>query len=55
VQGNRVNLLPSTKNQLKKARKAKRLQEARDKLETDRQKRLRSIRAQVMQRLSEDL
>jgi hypothetical protein len=53
-QQNRVNPLPTTKAQLKKARKAKNLQEARDKLETDRQERLRQIRIQVIKRIAKD-
>jgi hypothetical protein len=54
VQRNRVNPLPATKTQLKKARKARCLQEARTKLETDSQERLRQIRVQVIERLSKD-
>jgi hypothetical protein len=53
-QQNRVNPLPTTKAQLKKARKAKNLQNPRDKLETDRQERLRQIRIQVIKRLAKD-
>jgi hypothetical protein len=44
-QRNRVNPLPQTKAQLKKARKTKRLQEARDKVERERQERLRQVRS----------
>jgi hypothetical protein len=52
VQSNRVNALPTTKTQLKKARKAERLQEARDKSEIERQERLRNIRTQVIEQLT---
>jgi hypothetical protein len=54
AQQGRVNPLPMTKAQLKKARKAKNLQDARNKLETDRQERLRQIRIQVIKRLAKD-
>jgi hypothetical protein len=50
----RVNPLPTTKTQLKKARKVKRLQEARDKAERERQERLRQLRDQVIEKLSRD-
>jgi hypothetical protein len=49
VQGNRVNPLSTTKNQLKKAWKAKRPQEAKDKQESDRQERLQKIRVQLIE------
>jgi len=52
-QQNQVNPLPQTKTQLKKARKVKRLQEARNKAERDRQLRLQEIRAEVIRTLSE--
>jgi hypothetical protein len=51
---NRVNPLPQTKAQLKKARKTKRLQEARDKVERERQERLRQLRDQVIEKLTRD-
>jgi hypothetical protein len=51
---NRVNPLPQTKAQLKKARKTKRLQEARDKVEEGRQERLRQLRDQVIGKLTRD-
>jgi hypothetical protein len=51
---NRVNPLPQTKAQLKKARKTKRLQEARDKIERERQERLRQLRDQVIEKLTRD-
>jgi len=54
VRRNRVNPLPATKIKLKTASKARRLQETRDKLETDHQERLRQIRVQVIERLCKD-
>jgi hypothetical protein len=54
VQRNRVHPFPTTKTQLKKSRKAKCLQEARDKQEPDRQARLKEIRVQVINRLTRD-
>jgi hypothetical protein len=51
---NRVNPLPSTKTRLKKARKAKRLLDARNKQEADRRKRLRESRIQVLERLTKE-
>jgi len=54
VQRNRVNPLPTTKTQLKQSRKAKCLQEARDKQEADRQARLKEIPVQVINRLTRD-
>jgi hypothetical protein len=53
-QCNRVNPLPQTKNQLKKARKIKRLQKARTKEEAERNKRLQEIRATVIQYLNKE-
>jgi hypothetical protein len=47
-QHNRVNPLPQTKIQLKKARKVKRLQEANKKKEVERNLRLQEIRAEVI-------
>jgi hypothetical protein len=49
-----VNPLPQTKNQLKKARKIKRLQKARTKEEAERNERLQEIRAMVIQYLSKE-
>jgi hypothetical protein len=54
LQYSRVNPLPSTKAQLKKARKTKRLQEARDKAERERQERLRQLGDQVIEKLTRD-
>jgi hypothetical protein len=51
---NRINPLPQTKAQLKKARKTKRLQEARDKVERERQERIRQLRDQVIEKLTSD-
>jgi hypothetical protein len=51
-QRNRVNLLPQTKAQLKKARKIKCLQEAGKKREAEWNQRLQEIRATVIQNLS---
>jgi hypothetical protein len=48
LQRNRVNPLPQTKTQLKKARKIKRLQEAKSKQEAERKERLQEIRSQVL-------
>jgi len=47
-QRNRVNSLPQSKNQLKKARKVKCLQEEKRKNEVERNKRLQKIREQVI-------
>jgi hypothetical protein len=52
VQQGKVNPLPTTKTQLKKARKIKRLQEEQGKREKERNKRLREIRASVIRNLS---
>jgi hypothetical protein len=52
VRRNRVNPLPTTKNQLKKARKVKRLQEAKNKAETLRNQRLQEIRSEIIKHLS---
>ena len=54
AKNNRINPLPRTKAQLKKARKTKRLQEARDRVERDRQERLRQLRDQVIEKLTKD-
>jgi hypothetical protein len=54
IQFNRVNPLPSTKNQLKKARKVKRLQDAKRKEEVERSQRLQKIRATVIENLSKE-
>jgi len=51
-QGNRVNPLPETKRHLKKARKVKRLQEARNTEEALRNQGLKEIRKQVIDSLS---
>jgi hypothetical protein len=48
VYRNRVNPLPTTKIQLKKARKVKRLQEENRKKEVERDQRLQEIRAEVI-------
>jgi len=53
-QRNQVNPLPQTKTQLKMAQKVKRLQEARNKAERDRQLRLPAICAEVIRTLSEE-
>jgi hypothetical protein len=53
-QRNRVNPLPQTKNQLKKARKIKRLQNARTKEEAERNESHQEIRATVIQYLSKE-
>jgi hypothetical protein len=53
-QPNRVNPLPQTKTQLKKARKIKRLQEANNKQEVERNQRLQKLRATVIQNLSKE-
>jgi hypothetical protein len=50
-QHNRINPLPQTKNQLKKARKVKRLQEENRKKHTERNKRLQEIRDLVITNL----
>jgi hypothetical protein len=54
LQYNRVNPLPQTKTQLKKARKVKRLQEANRKQEVERNQRLHEIRAEVIRHLSKE-
>jgi hypothetical protein len=54
VQGNRVNLLPTTMAQLRKARKVKRLQEARDLTEINLQEQLRKIHSEVIERLTKE-
>jgi hypothetical protein len=51
---NRINPLPQTKNQLKKARKVKRLQEGNRKKQVERNKRLLEIRATVIKNLSKE-
>ena len=53
-QKNRVNPLPQSKAQLKKARKAKFAQTQRDKAETERQERLQQICDQVIEKLRTD-
>jgi hypothetical protein len=53
VRRNRVNPLPTTKNHLKKARKVKRLQEAKNKAETLRKQRLQEIRSEIINHLSQ--
>jgi hypothetical protein len=53
-QPNRVNPLPSTKGQLKRARKVKHLQEARDNEEAGRNQRLEEIRAEAISHLSKE-
>jgi len=53
-QRNRVNPLPQTKRQLKKARKIKRLQKVRDTEEALRNQRLQEIRKQVIDSLSKE-
>jgi hypothetical protein len=54
LQSNRVNPLPKTKNQLKKARKLERLQEEKRKSEIEKNKQLRKIRATVINNLSKE-
>jgi hypothetical protein len=54
LQYNRVNPLPSTKTQLRKARKVKRLQESSRKQEVERNQRLQEIRAEVIRHLSKE-
>jgi hypothetical protein len=54
LQSGRVFPLPTTRNQLKKARKIKRLQEGNRKQESERSQRLRKIRATVIQNYSEE-
>jgi len=54
VQQGRVNPLPTSKTQLKKARKLKRLQEENRKQEAARNQRLRKIRSTVIQELSKE-
>jgi hypothetical protein len=53
-QKGRVNPTPQTKAQLKKARKIKRLQEAKGKEEADRRQRLQETRARVIRNLSKE-
>jgi hypothetical protein len=53
-QRNRVNPLLQTKTQLKKARKVKRLQEANQKKEVERNTRLQEIRATAIKHLSKE-
>jgi hypothetical protein len=53
-QQGRVNPQPTTKLQLKEARKVKRLQEARERKEAERNERLQEIRATVIQHLSKE-
>jgi hypothetical protein len=54
AQQGRVNALPTTKTQLKKARRIKRLQEKERKREAERSERLREIRATVIRNLSKE-
>jgi hypothetical protein len=54
AQQGRVNPLPMTKTQLKKARKIKRLQEEERKREAERSERLRKIRATGIRNLSKN-
>jgi hypothetical protein len=54
VQQGRMNPLPSTKTQLKKARRIKRLQENERKREAEQSQRLQKIRATVIQNLSKE-
>ena len=54
LQKNRINPLPQSKAQLKKARKVKLAQIHRDKAETERQERLQQIRDQVIEKLRTD-
>jgi hypothetical protein len=54
LQYNRVNPLPQTRTQLKKARKVKRLQETIRKQEVERNQRLQEIRAEVIRNLSKE-
>jgi hypothetical protein len=51
-QQNRVNTLPSSKTQIKKARKIRRLQEVGKKQEAERNQRLQEIRARLISNLS---
>jgi len=51
---NRVNPLPQTKKQLRKNRRTKHLQKARNKAERNRQQRLKEIRAEVTWIFSEE-
>jgi len=53
-QQNRVNPLPQTKKQLRKANKIKRLQEAGKKREAERNQRLQEIRAAVIRNLGQE-
>jgi len=54
VQQGRVNPLPTTKKQLKKARRTKRLEEKDREREVERSQRLREIRATVIRNLSKE-
>jgi hypothetical protein len=54
AQQGRVNPLPTTKKQFKKARRIKRLQEEDRKQEAERSQRLREIRATVIRNLSKE-
>jgi predicted component of type VI protein secretion system len=54
LQSGKVNPLPQTKNQLKKARKVKRLQEANNKKGVKRDQRLLEIRATIIKNLSKE-
>jgi hypothetical protein len=54
AQPGRVNPLPTTRTQLKKGRKIKRLQEANRKQELERSQRLQEIRAEVIHHLSKE-
>jgi len=53
-QHSRVNHLPRTKKQLKKARRTTRLQDTKKSLEAVQNQRLQEIRAKVIQNLSEE-
>jgi hypothetical protein len=54
IQQSRVNPLPTTKRQLKKARKIKRLQEQNRQQETKRDLKLRKLRASIIQNLDKE-
>jgi hypothetical protein len=53
-QRNRVNPLPQSKSQLKKARKVKRLQEENRKKASERNQRLEAIRAEIIKNLDKE-
>jgi hypothetical protein len=53
-QKGRVNPTPQSRTQLKKARKIKRLQEAKGKEEADRRERLQELRARIIRNLSKE-